>query len=725
MTTKSDRNEPYEEATGSSEDTSSPLQQLSSAYEESGDDGALLKVMIDDNMYVGDLIRIDFMSAQVLIHDRLKQNVGGLPHGCLLGATRISSMDDESEVDDPEFSVILLRVQGASALPDDREIQQSRAHAGQRSIDSEHQWDDRSITDTWTMHQMRHSGLECKILGTFRIGEPDNDEKRKLEFGGDIDNFYAGRGMKVYKLAGTALETVVNFRTEDEGTENTVGIGAIRYAAATRTKNVPEAVEVKISPQDLIAQRTALFGMTRTGKSNTTKTIATAVFSLRTQGDVRDNRVGQLIFDPNGEYANVNPQDKGCLKNVAHIQSGEFREDVVTYGLHKTENDPDRILTKFNFFGTDPRERRSSKLDWDELLVGLYQGKEIIVNELNASGAGYVKAFSTVNMEAPDDVELPGPETRFRRALFAYRTVLVTAGFKPPKQMRVYTARLFSKAICEIMNEDSNLSPFIAKLPNNGLSWDEAKLFWKQFIIWKSGDAFKNFNSDYSKQHGRGWSDDRLDGILAIYENTLGLRLIPNARQWHDAETSSDYAEDIVQHLQVGKLVICDQSLGAEHMNRDSAALIVRRIFLAQQRSFVHPQKDDDGNILKPPPIIIYAEEAHTLLPKGNDQDTTNIWSRIAKEGAKFNIGLVYATQEPSAMQQNILTNTENWFIGHLNSTDEIRVLTKYNDFGDFADGLIRAKEKGFIKYRTLSSPYTLSVQVNEFVAPKLPQDEN
>jgi len=48
--------------------------------------------------------------------------------------------------------------------------------------------------------------------------------------------------------------------------------------------------------------------MTRTGKSNTTKIILKAIFELRwAAADAQ--RIGQLVFDPNGEYANENTQD--------------------------------------------------------------------------------------------------------------------------------------------------------------------------------------------------------------------------------------------------------------------------------------------------------------------------------------------------------------------------------------------------------------------------------
>ena len=61
-------------------------------------------------------------------------------------------------------------------------------------------------------------------------------------------------------------------------------IGEVRYASTHRPFQQVAGVSVQITPTDLIGQKTALFGMTRTGKSNTTKIILKSIFSLRWSG---------------------------------------------------------------------------------------------------------------------------------------------------------------------------------------------------------------------------------------------------------------------------------------------------------------------------------------------------------------------------------------------------------------------------------------------------------
>jgi DNA helicase HerA-like ATPase len=114
-----------------------------------------------------------------------------------------------------------------------------------------------------------------------------------------------------------------------------------------------------------------------------------------------------------------------------------------------------------------------------------------------------------------------------------------------------------------------------------------------------------------------------------------------------------------------------------------------------------------------PQNMVIYVEEAHNLI--GKKEELTATWPRIAKEGAKAKIAFVYATQEPSSIHPNILANTENWFVTHLNNDDELKSLGKFYDFADFQDSLKTAQDVGFARIKTLSSPFVVPTQINRF----------
>jgi DNA helicase HerA-like ATPase len=228
--------------------------------------------------------------------------------------------------------------------------------------------------------------------------------------------------------------------------------------------------------------------------------------------------------------------------------------------------------------------------------------------------------------------------------------------------------------------------------------------------------VYSAFNATYAGKHdGRSWHDDRLTGLLSIFEYPNGVRALRPLLNEHDPNSAGDYAQDVVTDLLAGKLVIFDQSLGDPDMNRAAAERIMWVLFNRQKQSFVSPKKDAKGGLLPPPDVLVYAEEAHNLLPASSAADVSNIWSRVAKEGSKYRIGLVYATQEPSSIQSNIMKNTDNWFVAHLNNSDETRELRKYYDFDDFVQSILQVPDPGFLRMRTLSNPYIVPVQVNRF----------
>ena len=178
----------------------------------------------------------------------------------------------------------------------------------------------------------------------------------------------------------------------------------------------------------------------------------------------------------------------------------------------------------------------------------------------------------------------------------------------------------------------------------------------------------------------------------------------------------------MVEELQKGKLVIIDQSAGDPEQNQAAAERVMWRIFQSQQKRFraILAQQDPtalpDASEATRGHIVIYIEEAHNLLPRANARDNlTSVWARAAKEGSKLNIGIVLATQAPSSVMPEILSETDNWVLSYLNSDAERRVVSGYMDFSDFLEQIGKVSEQGFVRIRTLSQAYTVPVQLDRF----------
>ncbi len=669
---------------------------------------SLLSDLIEPEAYVGEVYSLGYEEALVQIQDADRQRVGGIPALSFLAATRINPKKN-FDINSEDASVILLRVMDRGEMPSDEEFTRLRLAGAKRvSGDFESLWDDEAIVDPILRKVLSYTGVRCRVMGTFYI------EQERLVFGSDLSNYYPNSALKVFKLRGKPLEKVVNYRHPGYGSgdETSFTIGEVRYASTNRPSQNVSGVPVTITPTDLLNQRTALFGMSRTGKSNTTKIILESIFQLRWKAHGR--KIGQLVFDPNGEYTNENVQDKGKgAKSDAVVnvwmkgpvgRLRDAREEVVTYGTVPHPNDRDRRLMRLDFYADR----------------NLQVGKDIIDAIIAGDSSKYISNFRDVRLDRLEDV--PGSEEikRHKRMVLYYRALLFRAGLTPPKDTKPETDGLFDKELLRAMTESGgkNASAYgrgAALLVKPDISWNQIAASARDLcdFVRDRDSGFGSFDNDYVERSvsQSSWASEDLMKILEMFKYSNGPKIIGRVREQHGIGEGLDYAEDIYAGLKDGRLVIIDQSGGDAELNGITAERVMERIF--------EGNKADFRTGVEPREILIYIEEAHNLLPAAEYQDLSNVWIRTAKEGAKYHLGLIYATQEVSSIQKNVLRNTANWFIGHLNNTDETRELNKFYDFADFERSILRTNERGFLRTKTMSNPYIVPVQINKFTVDK------
>ena len=640
-------------------------------------ESGLLGLIQVDN-FVGWVYAINYDSAYVMTNDLWKYKVLGIPHNCFLVAASFDPAN-LANVSEDEMEVILLRVLGSSKLPQDDDLIRTKIDHF-KDQKNPMGTSDRQI-DEITQNELQFGGLECRVLGTFFM---DGGE---LWLGSDLESFAAATRLNVYRASGKALETIVNYvdpirKNAAREMAKRLGlnaeikpfrIGTVRYTSTDRLhRRNPRSqkVPVVVQPADFLARRTAVLGMTRTGKSNMIKQMVSVVKRV---ADESTAKIGQIIYDINGEYANANQQDQGALADI-------YPEDTIRY----------RMLEAKGF-----RELRTNFYEQLNEGFGIIQRE---LEEANRVTTDYVRAFVNLSFDEPDEQEY-GERNRWQVRTAAYRTLLYVAGFEPPED---FTVKF--KASAEVRTKVNREAEQALPDPVKGLTLEQAK-HW--FLALRE----VNRESPIKSSSGKDWVDDSLKTLLDMIAqrqgNTYisGFKILADAIKYHSPRRTTEVAEEIYKFLKDGRIVILDLSVGDARIREKVSTRIAQKIFQNSMEIFVRGET--------PPNIVVYIEEAHNLIGRG--MALTETWPRLAKEGAKYRIGLVYATQEVSSMHPNILANTENWFITHLNNAREVKELAQFYDFADFSKSLIRAQDVGFARVKTLSSPFVIPVQIDKF----------
>lgn len=650
----------------------------------------IFEVAKDTKSFVGNPFKIDYDKTSLLTCDDWKYSVGGIAQGCFLLAFYENDFGDEIV-----HEALLLRALRPCPIPSDNSVISSRIEYFKEELKTSGKT--RQI-DQFTRFEFSCSGMECSILGTFY-----KKNGGTVEFGADLENFYSPHLYKVYKPSGKYLQYVVNLRDNDGPLkpDSNFQIGTVRYSSSQKNHSESASTDEKIymHTKDILGKRTALFGMTRTGKSNTVKKLIEATQELSnkatpnsligsfqedinpfTESEIPKAKVGQIIFDINGEYANKNLQD-----SVAIFE--RYQNHVTRYSvLEKTGFE----VLKINFY--------KDLVAGQELMRGYFRqfGKQ----------SDYVEDFLGVNLQK--DGELQGGEkVRYERKITAYKCCLKLAGFSQPGRDKVFFDG--RKEINDQITENGID-------PRNGISYDEAITWFTQ--VWKHYDDWE-YLKNYESKNGKAWADNDLKAILRFltqYRNpgekgpvNSFIKLRPLTK-YHTISETDLFEDNICRLVKSGRIVIVDLSQGDPEIQNLYSEKICRAIFNSSMNSFINATPNNF--------IQFYFEEAHNLFPKKDDKDLSQIYNRIAKEGAKLNLGMIYATQEVSSISSNILKNTQNWFIAHLNNDDEVKELRKFYDFNDFADALIKfsaKNDKGFVRMKTYSNPFVVPVQISLF----------
>ncbi len=612
---------------------------------------------IDKWRFVGYVLDISYSGAVIITNDTYKIAVGGIPRGSFL-----ILVPADFEKTQPHFS--LLRVNGVSATPLTQQVQQTYFEMHKRSMPE---------LDLWTQADLQWGALQCDVLGMF-YGNPQNVDK--LAFSGDVNNIVSAHRYEVYAPDEKLLDLIVNGTVRSDFRQS---IGKLRTMECMFgvDKQDSDNIPVNISMKDFMGCRTAMFGKTRLGKSNVVKLIAQGMIDATKE----KGNVGQLIFDINGEYANDSDQDKVSLRSANSAL-------CEVYALTSRGATPSKQL-KLNFY-----ENPSSCKD----ILGTFLNKD-------KRESVYITDFISVVLPTKEEIEEMeiGDKVRAIRRIQMYWAVLYEANFQVNENAlkKLKWMRAGSTSALEPHYSDKTREKVYGKdVPAQPLSLADISGEFKALIQYYRKNG-KKFVDDKGKDV---LSKDDLSILNFLYpESGRGPVMLSKYKIYH-SPSAGDFVTEIIDYLYQGKTVILDLGNASDEIRQYFSDLLSRAVFNKQELEFVNNNLGDRY-------IQLYFEEAHNLFPS-QTKDNQDVYSRFAKEGAKFHIGMVYSTQSPSTISKELLVQTENFFVGHLSSSDETKALTRMQvAFEGVEEDILRTRTPGFMRMLTLSNRFVIPVQ--------------
>ncbi|UXH80270.1 helicase HerA domain-containing protein [Roseateles amylovorans] len=529
-----------------------------------------------------------------------------------------------------------------------------------------------------------HLLIECRLLGTYAPSAPGDAHAGRIVFSGDpgqldhpdrYDAFIPTRRMRDLFVNGTVDQ------------RHRIRFGQLRDSETPSPSKEP-GITACLSMLDIRGKRSAMFGKTRLGKSNVVKLLVQGMLDVTAQS--RD--VGQLIFDVNGEYANSNPQD-----GADNIGAAYADRCTVYFLSDRSTSDANAKLLRFNFY-----ERPEDAMNTLRELL-----------PMEVADTDYVRPLLTCRLPPlqPVDGDTVDVLQRRLRKLMIYWTILHTAGFdhcearlsemlnrlgygtqfnpnfSQPLRMAAYqaingtTAPPLPKTFAEMEAEVSLILRFSLSYPN-----DPALRRQGRYIF----DA-----------------DEEIMAAFLFPQAGAGPYVLRPAVPFHSPQVDN-FITEILASIDTGGTVIVDLGSANERIIRYFARTLSVAVFLQQEGKFVR-------NEMQGRYVQIYFEEAHMIFPP-NSGNVIDVYSRFAKEGAKFNIGIVYSTQSPSTVNQDLLAQTENFFIGHLSSERETQLLSAVQyAFKGMENDIMRSRSPGYMRVLTASHRYPIPIQANRY----------
>jgi len=171
---------------------------------------------------------------------------------------------------------------------------------------------------------------------------------------------------------------------------------------------------------------------------------------------------------------------------------------------------------------------------------------------------------------------------------------------------------------------------------------------------------------------------DAAYALAAFLRDVLGIGAAPNHSTKLLDETTVPrerlpFYDRQREGAQPVNMVILDLSLLASEVLENVTALIGRLILEFLQRLGEYGGEEARGSL----PVVLVLEEAQNYIqqPRLSDEESISriVFERIAREGRKYGLSLVLASQRPSELSKTVLSQCNSFIVHRLQNPEDLR----------------------------------------------------
>jgi DNA helicase HerA-like ATPase len=214
----------------------------------------------------------------------------------------------------------------------------------------------------------------------------------------------------------------------------------------------------------------------------------------------------------------------------------------------------------------------------------------------------------------------------------------------------------------------------------------------KEFTFESLGEALE-LALLYEESHGNKQIRDYCSQMITRFkwinerEEFAFLRYPPSELASHERDQNS-FVDCLIGNRQIKKanksqsqIVILDMNDAADEVVEVASAVISRLIFERLRKS-------DPRNSY---PVHVILEEAHRYVAdrsSGFSMDASKVFERIAKEGRKYGMFLILASQRPSELSSTVLSQCSNFVVHRIQNPDDLHHIRQMTPF--ISDSVLR-----------------------------------